>query len=216
MDTRELERIVKERRSIRRWKKEEIPDDLVRKAIELATWAPNGGNYQGWRFVAVKNKNVIEKMANAVQSVVDLMASWPEAKAWPEDVRRYQENASFFRNASVCIGVFITEYQSVADKLLNARLPMDQKAREILAFRKSAPTGIQSAAAAVATMLLVFHQMGLGAIWLAAPVMAKKEIENILKVPGGMNLICLVAVGYSDEFPQVDRKPVDDVLEFVR
>ena len=216
MDTRELERIVKERRSIRRWKKEEVQDDLVRKAIELATWAPNGGNYQGWRFVAVKNKNVIAKMANAVQSVADLMASWPEAKAWPEDVQRYQKNASLFRNASACIGVFIAEYQSVADKLLNSRVAMDEEARKILTFRRSASTGIQSAAAAVTTMLLVFHQMGLGAVWLAAPVMAKKEIEKILKVPGGINLICLVAVGYADEFPQVGRRPVDEVLEFVR
>jgi nitroreductase len=51
----------------------------LRKAVELATWAPNGGNYQGWHFIIVKKKEIIEKMANAVQSVADQIASWSEA-----------------------------------------------------------------------------------------------------------------------------------------
>jgi nitroreductase len=46
--------------------------------------------------------------------------------------------------------------------------------------------------------------------------MAKKEIEQILKVSGDLSLVCLVAVGYPDESPRKDRKPVDEVLEFVR
>jgi len=102
------------------------------------------------------------------------------------------------------------------DKALMAREAFDPEAREILAFRRSAPTAIQSAAAAVTSMLLVFHRMGLGAVWLGAPLMAKKEIETILKIPRDLNLVCLVAVGYPDESPQKDRKPVDQVLEFVR
>lgn len=215
MDIQDLEKLIKGRRSIRQWKKNEVSDDLLKKAIELATWAPNGGNYQGWHFIVVKNKKVIEKMANAVQSVADQIASWPEAKAWPEDVKRYQKNASFFRDAPACIGVFVSQYQSIWDKVLTARESIDSEAKKILAFRRSAPTSIQSAAAAITTMLLVFHQVGLGAVWLAAPVMAKKEIETILKVPENQDLICLVAVGYPNESPQKERKPVDQVLEFI-
>jgi len=216
MNTEELEKLIKERRSIRKWKENEVSDGLLKKAVELATWAPNGGNYQGWHFIVVKNKEVIEKMADAVQSVADKIASWPEALSWQEDVKRYQKNASFFRNAPACIGVFTGEYQSPMDKVLVARASFDREAKEILGFRKSAPTAIQSAAAAVTTMLLVFHQMGLGAVWLVAPIQAKKEIESILNVPSNTDLICLIAAGYPDELPQKDRKPVDQVLEFIR
>jgi len=215
MNIQDLEKLIKGRRSVRQWKKQEVPEELLRKAVELATWAPNGGNYQGWRFVIVKKKETIEKMANAVQSVADKIASWPEAMSWQEDVNRYQKNASFFRNAPVCIGVFSGVYQSPMDKVLVARESFDREAKEILGFRKSAPTAIQSGAAAVTTMLLVFHQMGLGAVWLVSPIQAKKEIETILKVPLNMDLICLIAVGYPDESPQKDRNPVDQVLEFV-
>jgi nitroreductase len=216
MELQALEKLVKGRRSVRQWKKGDVPDELIKKAIELGTWAPNGGNYQGWHFIVVKNKGVIEKMANAVQSVADRIASWSETTQWQEDVKRYQKNASFFRNAPACIAVFTSDYQSVMDKVLSARESVDSEAKKILAFRRSAPTAIQSAAASATTMLLVFHQMGLGAVWLVAPLMAKKEIEALLNVPANLGLICLVAVGYPDESPQKERKPVDQVLEFVR
>jgi nitroreductase len=189
---------------------------MLEKAVELATWAPNGGNYQGWRFVVVKNKEVIGKMADAAQSITDKVASWPEAKSWQEDIKRYQKHASNFRNAPACVGLFTSEYQSPMDKVLTARESFDAEAKKIMGFRKSAPTAVQSVAAAVTTMLLVFHQMGLGAVWLVSPIQAKKEIETILKVPPTMALVCLVAVGYPDESPQKDRKPVDQVLQFVR
>ena len=209
-----LEQLIKARRSIRRWKKDEVPDSLITKAIELATWAPNGGNFQGWRFVVVKNREVIEKMADAVQSVSDKVASWPEAKQWQEDMDRYRR--SNFRNAPACVGVFVGEYQSPIDRVLVKREPVDPEAKEILASRRSAPTALQSAAAAVTTMLLAFHQMGLGGLWMASPLQAKKEIERLLKAPSNLSLVCVVAVGYPDEAPQKDRKPVDEVLEFVR
>ena len=215
MKIQDLEKLIKGRRSIRQWKMEEVPDGLLKKAVELATWAPNGGNYQGWRFVVVKNKEVIRRMGDAVQSVADKMASWPEAESWEEDIKRYQKNASFFRNAPACIGVFTGEYQSPMEKLLAARESFDSEAKKILGFRKSAPTVIQSVAAAVTTMLLVFHQMGLGAVWLVSPLQAKKEIESLLNAEANMALVCLIAVGYPGESPQKERKPVDEVLDFV-
>ncbi len=216
MELQDYEALVKGRRTIRKWKKQEVPDDLLKKAIELATWAPNGGNYQGWRFVVVKNREVIVKMADAVQATADKIASWPESLNWKEDMERYRPNTSFFRNAPVCIAVFATQYISVMDRPLLAREAFDAEAREILSFRRSAATAVQSAAAAVATMLLALHQMGLGAVWLGAPLLAKRGIEAVLKVSKDLSLICLVAVGYPDEIPRKDRKPVDQVLEFIR
>ena len=215
MEIQVLEKLIKGRRSIRRWKESDVPDALLKQAVELATWAPNGGNYQGWHFKVVKNRDIINKMAVAVQAAADKVASWPEAASWQEDAQRYRKNASFFRSAPVCIAVFAREYRSVMDKILIARESLDSEARQILAFRKTAPTSIQSAAAAVTTMLLAFHQMGLGAVWLGAPLMAKREIETILKVPSNLFLICLVAVGYADEAPQRDRNRVEEVLEFL-
>ena len=216
MDTQALEKLIKTRRSIRKWKKDQVSDDLLKKAVELETWAPNGGNFQGWHFVAVTNKEMIQKIGDAVQSVADKISNWPEATPHREDVERYKKNASFYRNAPALIGVFVGQHQTFFDQILLKRESFDREAKEIMEFRRSSPTGIQSASAAVTTMLLTFHQMGLGAIWLAGPLQAKKEIEKMLKGPSNMSLVCLVAVGYPDESPQKDRKPVDQVLTFIR
>lgn len=215
MTIEELEKIIKTRRSIRQWKKGEIPDHLLRKAVELATWAPNGGNYQGWHFVVVKRPSVILEMADAVQSVVDKIASWPEGTPWQEDVKRSQQNASYFRHAPACVAVFIRHYTSAFDKVLMARERLDEEAKRILGCRRFAPTSIQSAGAAVATMLLAFHQMGLGAVWLGAPLVAKKEIESILKVSSDLDLVCLVAVGYPAESPEKGRRPLEEVMKCI-
>ena len=215
MDSNTLEELIKSRRSIRKWKKDKIPDELIVKAIELGTWAPNGGNFQGWHFVIAKDPAVIKEMADVVQATTDKISSWPEATTWQEDMTRYQQNASFWRNAPVMIGVFAKKYQSPIDKVLTARESFDDDARRILTFRKFAPTALQSVAAAVTTMLLVFHHMGLGAVWLAGPLIAKKDIETILKVPSESELVCLVAVGYPDELPEKDRKPIKDVITFM-
>ena len=216
MDTQALEKLIKTRRSIRKWKKDQVSDELLKKGVELATWAPNGGNFQGWHFVAVTNKEVIQKIGDAVQSVADKISTWPEATPHREDVERYKKNASFYRHAPALIGVFVGQYQTFFDQILLKRESFDREAKEILEFRRSSPTAIQSASAAVTTILLAFHQMGLGAIWLAGPLQAKKEIEKMLKGPANMSLVCLVAVGYPDESPQKDRKPVDQVLTFIR
>ena len=215
MNLEALEKLIKGRRSIRKWSKKEVPDELLKKAVELAIWAPNGGNFQGWHFLIVKNKEVIVEITDTVQSVTDKIASWPEAAPWEEDIQRYKKNPSLFKEAPVIIGVFTTQYQSVMDSVLMARESFDPEAKRIMGFRRSAPTAVQSAAAAVTTMLLVFHQMGLGAVWLGAPLMAKKEIETILKVPKDISLICLIAVGYPDEAPQKERKAVDEVIRFI-
>jgi nitroreductase len=215
MDTNPLEELIKERRSVRKWKEGDISDDLLWKVLKLSIWAPNGGNYQGWQFTVVKNRELIKKMADAVQSVVDKVASWPEAMPWKEEMDRYRKNASFFRGAPVCIGVFAREYQSLMDKVLKKRELIDFEAKEILSFRKSAPTMVQSAAAAVTTMLLLIHQMGLGACWLGVPLHAKREIETLLDVPKDLALICLVAVGYPDESPRKDRNPIEEVVRFI-
>jgi nitroreductase len=216
MDIEALEKVIKGRRSIRKWKKQAVPEELLKKAVELATWAPNGGNFQGWRFVVATNQAVIETMANSVQAVADKIAAWPEGAAWAEEVERSRKYSSYFRNAPVCIGVFIKKYVSPADKLLLARESIDTEAKRILSYRRSSPTAIQSAAAAVTTLLLVLHAAGLGAVWLGAPLIAKQEIETLLKAPEEMSLVCLVAAGYPDESPQKERRSVEEVLEFIR
>jgi len=211
----ELGKIIKGRRSIRRWREDDVPDDLLKKAIELASWAPNGHNFQGWYFIVVKDQGIKEKMGQAAQSVIDNIASWPEVENWRAQMDRSQKMASNFVKAPACVAVFVSKYQSHFDKILALRKKSDDEALRMRAYRESAPTSIQSVAAAVTIMLLAFHTMGLGAVWMVAPLLAKEKIESILKPPQETDLVCIVAVGYPDEICKSGRKPVEKILEFI-
>ncbi len=54
---------IKERRSIRKYKKEPISDDLVLKVIEAAIWAPSSKNRQPWEFIIIRNEDTKRKLA---------------------------------------------------------------------------------------------------------------------------------------------------------
>jgi nitroreductase len=54
---------IKGRRSIRSFKSDPVPKDLIEKLIlEAGIWAPTGGNAQTWRFVVVNDRDLIRKI----------------------------------------------------------------------------------------------------------------------------------------------------------
>ena len=217
IDFSEFGELIKTRRSVRRFQDKPVPEDLLLKALELATWAPNGGNYQPWRFLIVSNKNLINQMADAVKAKTELLASWPEAKQFGEVVQRWRKASDFFRCAPVCIAVLMGRYSSIADQILRARGETDPVGRAIRSYRQLGNSSLQSVAAAIAYLLLILHYFGLGTTWMAGPQQAKKEIEQILGVPPEWDFVDLIPVGYPAETPQApSRKPVSDVVQFFR
>ncbi len=45
------------RRSVRGFSDEDVSDNMVRKIVEAARWAPSGLNNQPWRFIIVRNQD---------------------------------------------------------------------------------------------------------------------------------------------------------------
>lgn len=213
----ELATLVQTRRSIRKYRPDDVPDEMLLKAIDLATWAPNGGNYQPWKFWVIKNRAVIDQMADAVDGRSRLMASWPESAPFQEHADRWVKVGAFFRQAPACIAVMVGGYESIADRLLAARGSGDPAAREMMEWRRFGASRIQTIGGAVMTLLLALHQQGLGACWMAGPQQAKGEIEGILGVPEGWEFVALVPVGFpAEEKTGAPRKPLDQVVRFIR
>jgi nitroreductase len=217
IDFAELGELVKTRRSIRKFQDKAVPEEILLKALELATWAPNGGNQQAWRFWIVTNKEMIQKMGDAVKAKTELMASWPQARQFGETVARWRQTSDFFRGAPVCIAVLMGKYSSIADQILRARGETDPTAREIRSYRETGKSSLQSAAAAITYICLFLHYFGLGTTWMAGPLQAKKEIEELLNVPPEWDFVGLIPVGYPDEIPELRlRKPIQEVIRFFR
>ncbi len=213
----DLEKLIKTRRSIRVWQDKPVSEKLLMQAVELATWAPNAGNQQNWHFYVIVSRDTIKAIADVVQASADKFISWPEAEKLGSVAISYQQRAGFFRTAPAAIAVAASQYQSPVDQVLAVREKVDPRARQMRQWRDEANSRIQSVASAIAYLLLILHQMGLGAVWMTGPLQAKGEIEKIFRVPSGMDIVAFLPVGYPAENPAPrERRPFGEVTEVVR
>lgn len=63
MDKNSILELIKTRRSIRKFNRQSVPDDIIFEIIEAGIWAPSGLNNQPWRFVVLKDRIFRENIA---------------------------------------------------------------------------------------------------------------------------------------------------------
>lgn len=107
----ELERLIKTRRSIRKFKDEELDRDLVHQLIDTAAYAPTGHNKNAVMFSVIDNKADLASFREAVYNGIKKAKEedrLPEDKAFLYNIQQVWENKGIdiiFRNAP---HVFIT------------------------------------------------------------------------------------------------------------
>ncbi len=57
-----VERVILERRSVRKYKDRQVPAEVVRRILEAGRFAPSAGNCQPWKFVVVRDREMIDEM----------------------------------------------------------------------------------------------------------------------------------------------------------
>ena len=228
METVELAELIKNRRSIRAWEDKPVPEELLLQAVELATWAPNGANAQSWYFYIVLDKNTIKAIADAAQAGRELMASWPEmaqAGGFPRPASAPAPGATAppapkrmpLGDAPAMILVGANPRVNPMDKVMQERAKFDEKATEMLQWGSVLNPRVQSVASGIAYLLLVLHQMGLGATWMTGPLaQSKGDVEKILNAPEGMDILALIPVGYPADSPAGQRIPVSEVSTVIK
>jgi nitroreductase len=183
------------RRSIRRFKDDEIPEEMLQAILTAATQAPSGKNRQPWRFVVVKGDSRTEMVRVMRQGIA-------KTKAQGEDPGSGEGSASIMEQAPVTIFVFNPE--GMHPWLAHS---IDQMFVDVV--------NIQSIGAAIQNMLLAAQDLGLGSLWICDVFYAYGELCDWLGENGQM--IAAVALGYPDESPGArPRKPVDEVARWVR
>jgi nitroreductase len=59
--------VIKNRRSIRKYKRKEIEEQKLNKILKAGCWAPSGLNNQPWRFVLVRDKKLKAKLSRLTE-----------------------------------------------------------------------------------------------------------------------------------------------------
>jgi len=50
-----------------------VPEQIIRRVIECGRYAPSEGNYQPWRFVVVRNRQMLDEMERDAKKVISIM-----------------------------------------------------------------------------------------------------------------------------------------------
>jgi len=193
------------RRSIRKYLKDPVPLELIRKIMTAALWAPSGGNSQPWRFyVATGSKR--DELINAL-----IEASGPDAPT-AEEYNKLVESVEKERAAllgkSGSAGSGVGELSK--DRAKFARFGSlrfyEAPVAIIVATPKRMGQGShQSIGAAVQNILLAAHAEGLGTCWLGMPLAYRDKIIEVLNIPEDEDLVTSIALGYPDKESAITR-----------
>ena len=178
--------IIKSRRSIRQYKKDPVPKELIEKIMESAMWAPSGKNLQNWRFFILTGKRRDEYTKLSQKSWL-LLKDTLKKRLKPS---LYEFTERFFYTLGGA-PVLIFAY-SKPDKEENRQ------------------TSLGSVYMAVQNLILAAHYEGLGTCAMGAPLEIKNEVNEFLNVRD-MDLVCGITLGYADHEPPASERKKDRV-----
>lgn len=194
---------VLSRSSVRWFKSDLVPDDILLKILEAGIRAPNAGGSEQWFFIVVKDLETRRKLHSLLLEAHEFYATRALKTPLPPD--RVSKWVQRIRDGMYLAPVYIAGYVD-----LRRTTHVDDLLETEKAF------AAQSVAAALENMLLVAHALGLGAVWLGVPLLLKNKFDELLKPPERCDLQGVIALGYPAETPRArSRKPLSEVVRFI-
>lgn len=198
--------VVKERRSVRNFKKDKVSNEYIERILKSASVAPSGSNQKNWEFLIIRDKGKKDKLKEIVLKRIDEILERIKSEKAKREFEGYSKYFTFFNEVPVVIAVVMKPYDSLTARILN-RYFNDQKYESF--------AGIQSVSAAIENMLLAITALGLGACWMTGPLIAKKALEDYLGVISPDELVALIPVGFPEKKLRPNEFP-DSIRDFVK
>jgi nitroreductase len=195
MNTDELMKIIRTRRSVRVYKRGKVTDEQLRTILEAARWAPSGANTQPWEFVITRDH---EKMKR-VRRIYD--HEWRQRKR--EDPIHYKGLKKDYVG-DVAVRVLVCGEDRTKQVYLTTRQAAD---REKL-FQASVANAVEQ-------MMLAAASMNLGTVWVSVREEVEPEIRGLFDVPPELRLLWVVPIGYARSWPPAKpRRPIEAFTHF--
>jgi len=182
---------IQQRRSIRKYKNQEVPIEKIKTVLHAANWAPSNGNHQPWCFVVAKGK--------PREEICAVFSDWaqgyiPNAPYIPAEKKKGMlEYAKDFGGAPVHI---IVTYEIDEDAITTEE-------------------SLRAASAAIQNLCLAAYEEGLGTVWIAGEVAAKEEMKKILQLPKNQGIAGIIPIGYPDMNPPAPEREDPDLSKKV-
>lgn len=196
----ELREAMETNGTCRFYKPDPIPDEVLARVLDAARYAPNGGNRQPVRFIAVRDPTTKRKLKDLYlvrwRAYVEQMTKGQvNVNALPKLV----QNANHFAEHLDEIPVLVVVCASLADVY-----PTDHM------LGRLSVVGGGSIYPAVQNFLLACRAEGLGTALTTLLCFDEPEVKKLLAIPDGVATAALVPVGYPVKaFPKrLRRRPL--------
>jgi nitroreductase len=163
-----VEKVIMERRSIRTFKKEPLPDNMIRRILEAGRFAPSTGNSQPWKFIVVKSPEILAEMEKDAVKMIKLFMSLMDYTRGNVLRRLY-----ILTYAKWVIRFMKNELHPVPTGLMSqiakGRAPAFHGAPTLVLLvedRRGAGNPSVDVGICGQNMILVAHSMGAGSCWL--------------------------------------------------
>jgi nicotinate-nucleotide--dimethylbenzimidazole phosphoribosyltransferase len=179
-DRETVHRVIAQRRDIRRFRPDEVPDDVMRRVLEAAHRAPSVGLMQPWRFIVVRELET--------RIAVRALARRERLR----QAERFDERARQFLDQKV---------EGVVEAPLGICVCCDpgDPAVEVLGRGTIPETDIYSTACAIENLWLAARAEGLGVGWVS--FYRPEDLREVLGIPARVEPVAYLCVGWPDERP---------------
>ena len=166
------------RRSVRDYKPNDVPDEIIKELIRAGTYAPFSPyptRHQPRRFVVIKNREMMNRLSERAKKLwLDMGTNSDSEIKRPENIMKALKMPEFniFYNATVLVFIFAMPHAYTSHKY--------------------------DCAAAAENMLIAAQSLGIGSCWigLGMPLGSDQNTLAELDVPEGYRLMMPLIFGY--------------------
>ena len=181
---------IQRRRSIRKFKPDPVPDELINQILEAARLAPSGSNRQPWRFQIIKDPALKERISNETAFGAKQVIEAPVVIVCGSELLTFVKGHKLAPPGSEYYAADSEDWEDISKFIPDANLY----------------TGI-----AVEHMVLTGTALGLGTCWNQR--VRYGQLARILGWPRHIVILTLLLVGYPDEDPPPrPRVALEDII----
>lgn len=210
-----VEKVLYRRRSVRVYKDQPVPKELVKRVIEAGRFAPSAGNCQGWKFVVVTDKKLLQDLSDSSLKFLSIFTKLYQGKGLGRTVLKkslafLKPNSIDQRPMAAIQGSLMPKFgEGMMNCLFNAPVAIFLLKHSMHISEPELGMGILGQ-----NMVLAAHSLGLGTCYVGFVANAlnldpitKKKFSKRLGLEWPYNSVSIViTLGYPAV--QVD-KPVD-------
>lgn len=200
-----LKEICKNRKSRRTFNDVPVSDDLIEKILYIAKTSPYASGKHNWDITIINDKDVLKNIANVVRDKISLLTNYIDDE-YVDGFKQYSSNFEFFENAPAVIFLDFRIQKSVSlmfkenhneninETIINISDFTSNLKNEISIWERD--NLVKSISCVAMMILLACESLGLGACYMTGPLIAEKEISQIINLKKGRNIGAIIPIGY--------------------